>query len=67
MEKLFSSMSPEAAKFYHKIFNRTLLNIYAVRYGLFDILFCETEDPMIMVRWDKELPNIINFIEHKRD
>jgi hypothetical protein len=41
-------MSLDAAKFYHRVFNRVLLNIHAVRIGLFDTLFCETDDPKVV-------------------
>lgn len=58
-------MSPAAALFYHRIFNRVLLNIYAVKNGLFPTLFCETEDPKIALRWSAALPTIVETM-HKR-
>ena len=60
IQKMFSSMSPEAAKFYHKVFNRVLLNMHAVKYGYFDTLFCEAKDDKVFVQWTKALPQIVN-------
>jgi hypothetical protein len=64
-ERLFKSMSPEAAKFYHRVFNRILLNIHAVKIGLFPTLFCETDDPRVALRWSAALPTIVETM-HKR-
>lgn len=63
---LFSTMSPEAKVFYHRLFNRVLLNAYAVKHGLFDTLFCQTEDPRVGIRWSEALPKIINAIHEKQ-
>jgi hypothetical protein len=56
-------MSPESAKFYHRVFNRANMNIYAVRTGLFDTLFCDTEDPRVFGRWEQALPKIVEIID----
>jgi hypothetical protein len=58
-------MSPEAARFYHRVFNRVLLNIHAVRTGLFPTLFCETDDPRIGLMWTEALPKIVETM-HQR-
>lgn len=63
--KLFTSMSPEAAKFYYRIFNRVQLNLYAVKAGLFPTLFCETDDPRVMVQWSESLPRIVETLYSK--
>ena len=63
--KLFASMSPEAAKFYHRIFNRVILNTHAVRTGLFDTMFCDTEDPRLIGRWEAALPGILEAIDKR--
>lgn len=57
-EHIFKSMSPEAARFYQKVFNRVLLNMYAVQRGMFDTLLCDTDDPEVIARWSKALPSI---------
>ena len=67
IERIFKSMSPEASKFYHKVFNRALLNMYAVKNGSFDTLFCETEDPRVLSRWKKALPGIVAKVQVKID
>ena len=61
-DRLFTNMTPAARQFYHRVFNRVLLNLHAVRTGLFDTLFCETEDPRVMGRWTTELPRIVEQI-----
>ena len=59
IEKMFTTMSPECARFYHKIFNRVLLNMHAVKHGYFDTLFCETTDEKVAHAWTKALPRIV--------
>ena len=59
IQKMFSTMSPEGARFYHKIFNRVLLNMHAVKHGYFDTLFCETDDEKINRKWSAALPHIV--------
>ena len=62
-KKIFESMSPEARKFYSRVINTAVLNLHAVRTGLFDILLCETNDPRVARRWRESLPNIIESME----
>jgi hypothetical protein len=61
-EKVFSTMSPECARFYHRLFNEVLVNLYAVKDGLFDTFICDIEDPQIMNRWRNEAPMIIEVM-----
>ncbi len=58
-KKLFESMSPDARRFYMRVINTAVLNLHAVRTGLFDTLLCETDDPRVARRWKEALPNII--------
>lgn len=64
-QRLFTLMSPEGAKFYHRIFNRVILNIHAVRTGLFDTMFHQSEDPRLIARWEQALPSILEAIEKR--
>jgi len=64
--KLFESMSPEAKRFYSRVINTAVLNLHAVRTGLFDTLLCETDDPRVSIRWKEALPNIIESMEARR-
>ena len=61
-DRLFTNMTPAARTFYHRVFNRALLNLHAVKTGLFDTLFCETDDPAVMRRWNEQLPYIVTQI-----
>lgn len=61
--KLFDSMSPESKRFYSKIFNTAVLNAHAVKRGWFDTLICESDDPMIMIRWREAVPQIVLLIK----
>jgi hypothetical protein len=56
---LFQTMSPEARRFYSKVFNNALLNIYAVNHGWFDTLLCETTDPRIFSIWNESLQGMM--------
>lgn len=64
--RVFESMTPEAKRFYSRVFNTVLLNSFAVRIGLFDTLLCETDDPRIMSRWQEELPAIVKELKIRR-
>lgn len=64
--RLFSLMTPAAASFYHKILNRVLLNLHAVKHGLFDTRFCETDDPRVFTRWTEAVPKIIQTMYDKK-
>jgi len=59
VKKVFSSMSDAGRRFYSRIFNRAMLNIWAVRKGHFDTYLSETEDPRVLTRWTEELPKIV--------
>ncbi len=63
MKKLFESMDEGSKRFYSRVFNTALLNIYAVQRGYFQYLICETEDPMIMVRWHEAVPGIVQRMQ----
>ena len=65
-EKLFEWMDDHSKRFYSRVFNTVILNSYAVRRGYFDTLFCETEDPAIMLRWREALPQIVALIQQEK-
>ncbi len=62
MQKLFTSMPYDCALFYSILFNRVVLNLYAVDNGLFDTRFCETTDPTVAERWNQEVPRIVETV-----
>jgi hypothetical protein len=64
--RVFESMSGDGKRFYSRVFNTVLLNSFAVRIGLFDTLFCETDDPQVMTRWNEQLPLIVRELEIRR-
>lgn len=59
---LLPNMSDPARRFYLRILNRAALNIRAVQDGFFDTLLCETDDPEIHRRWERDLPEIVQKI-----
>lgn len=59
VNRMFQSMSPEARRFYSKVINNALLNIYAVDHGWFDTLLCETTDPRIFSIWNESLQGMM--------
>lgn len=64
--KMYSSMSYDSAKFYHTIITRVGFNAYAVRTGLFPVLFCESNDPKVLIKWGQALPIIIDIMERRQ-
>lgn len=45
--------------FYSKVFYMVVLNINAVQMGFYDVLLCETDDPMAGVKWKEALPQVV--------
>jgi hypothetical protein len=61
--KIFEGMDGHSKAFYSRVFNTALLNLHAVRRGYFDILICESDDPLIMLRWREAVPQIVMMIK----
>lgn len=57
---------PQFMMFYAGIINRSMLNLHAVRAGLFDTVLCETDDPTVMSRWIAAVPQIVEAVVHRR-
>jgi hypothetical protein len=62
---MFASMDLDSRRFYSRIFNTALFNIYAVRNKLFSELLCESADPYILTRWEEAEPLIMQTIKLK--
>lgn len=67
MKKVFPMMSDAGRRFYVRIFNRAILNIWAVRHGHFDTYLSETEDPQVLIRWSDDLPRIAQAAQDSID
>lgn len=66
MKKILESMDATSRKFYSRVLNNALLNLYAVRRGYFDTLLCEATDKEIIAKWNQALPKIISkFLKDK--
>jgi hypothetical protein len=65
--KMFADMDIETQRFYSKIINTALFNMYAVEHRLFNSLFCESDDPMIMLRWQEAEPLILEAIRRRSE
>ncbi|MBF8178694.1 MAG: hypothetical protein K2Y13_12340 [Burkholderiaceae bacterium] len=65
--KMFADMDIETQRFYSRIINTALFNIYAVDHHLFGSLFCESDDPMIMLRWQEAEPLILEEIRRRSE
>lgn len=61
--KLFDSMDIDSKRFYSKVFNTAILNAHAVQRGWFDVLFCETTDEKVMIRWKEAVPQIVLLLK----
>ena len=64
-KKMFASMDIDTRRFYSRIINTALFNIYAVRHGLFGELLCESPDPEILQRWEQAQSTILEGIKVK--
>jgi hypothetical protein len=65
----FSTMDEKSRVFYSGVFAEALLNIQAVRRGVFDTYLSETEDPSVARRWKQALPTIVRqlMVMQKKD
>ena len=65
--KMFADADVETKRFYSRIINTAVANIYAVDNKLFGALICESDDPMIMERWLDAEPLIVDTIQRRID
>lgn len=65
--KFFSEMDNDSRRFYARIVNTALSNMYAVEHQLFDTLICESDDPDVMLRWEEAEPLILETIQRRID
>jgi len=65
--KMFADMDMETRRFYSKIINTAIFNIYAVENKLFSAVFCESDDPLIMEKWHEAEPLIMEAIQRRSD
>lgn len=55
----------EATKvFYSKVFYNVLLNLNAVQMGFYDVLLCESDDPLASLKWRQAMPSVITRMRH---
>ncbi|MFJ7566259.1 hypothetical protein ACIQW9_04765 [Herminiimonas sp. NPDC097707] len=65
--KMFAGMDAESRYFYEKIINTAMLNMYAVDHQLFDTRLCDSDDPLIMLKWKEVEPLIMDAIRNQVD
>jgi hypothetical protein len=51
---------------YKPMLENIMLNLRAVQLGMFDTLFCETEDPKFVQRWKAVRPQIIEKFHERK-
>jgi hypothetical protein len=61
-KKMFAGMDLQSRRFYSRILNTALFNIYAVRNSLFPELLCESNDPAILSKWEDAESRLIEAI-----
>jgi hypothetical protein len=65
--KMFSDADVDTRRFYSRIINTAMFNLYAVEHQMFGEVFCESDDPMIMERWAAAEPLIMDAIQRRSD
>lgn len=66
-KRMFSDMDSGTRRFFSKLVNTAMVNIYAVEHGLFDSLLCESDDPDLLQRWKDAEPLIMDTIQRSID
>ena len=59
MTKPFEHADHDTKVFYSKVLYNVLLNLNAVEMGYYNVLLCETDDPMAGVKWKEALPHVV--------
>ncbi len=59
MRKPFEHADQDTKAFYSRVFYNILLNLNAVQMGYYDVLLCETEDPLAGLKWKEALPEVV--------
>ncbi len=52
--------------FYSKVFYDVLFNLNAVQMGFYDVLLCETDDPLAGLKWREALPDVLKRMRDGR-
>lgn len=59
MRHPFEDADEHTRVFYSKVFYSVILNLNAVQLGYYNILLCETDDPMAGVKWREAAPRVV--------
>lgn len=66
MREPFKHADPDVRAFYSRVFYNVLLNLNAVRMGYYDVLLCETDDPLAGLKWRQSLPQVVQRMRNGR-
>lgn len=66
-KKMFSGMDADSRRFYARIFNIAVFNLYAVENKLFDSLICQSDDPHVLERWEQAEPLILDTLQSRAE
>lgn len=67
MREPFREADAHTRRFYSYVFWNVLVNLNAVRMGLYDTLLCETDDPLFAQRWREDRTKLINRMRELKD
>jgi len=65
--KMFSEMDADSRRFYSRIINVAMFNLYAVENKLFDSLICQSDDPHVLERWEEAEPLIFDTLQNRAE
>ena len=67
MSQPFEHADPSTRRFYAKMFYIVLVNLNAVQMGLYDQLLCESEDPLVGLRWKEDMPRVVQAMKDRKE
>jgi hypothetical protein len=63
----FEKADPETRRVFLSVFYNVLVNLNAVKMGLYDKLLCETDDPLAGLRWKEDMPKVIQAMKERKE
>ncbi len=62
----FKQMDDRSRTFYSRLFANVMLNVHAVRLGVYPTLLSESDDPTAGAKWREAIPSIIRALRGPR-
>jgi hypothetical protein len=67
MKEPFADADQATRAFYSRLFYVVLLNLKAVEMGVYDMLLCESDDPLVGLKWREDIPKVVQALKLRKE